>query len=337
MEEQVKDEDYGKNLDLDIAKLIGPPINTQLPVPVQLTDIADVFIAEAGEHVWRLKDLDKNADTVLNIGGNGVITPIKRTPLQDVLLSFTGLSSMMDYVLVQDVLNSVDTRALARRKEAITRGMDKRELKLILDALLTPTANEFPANEVGGYVVPVASGDDMYDVFMKAKHGVEDYGDQFSALCGSTVKEKIDTYDKDNATAFQYKVTANGGLRASLAAVDIAVRKVFGKVASTATEVEELLLDKKKFVLVAKDSTIADGKPIQFVRRNINAQIAAQMGANVDNTQRALIVGKVPLPLEIAGDTNLVLGYSVFGFESIVMAVKNPKAIATADLTSILI
>lgn len=321
-----------RRLDLEIAQLIGEPINTQLPVPVALADIADLNTAEPGDHVWRIKDLDESVDVVLNVDANGVMTPVKRTPLTDVELSFTGLNSKLEYVLVEDVLNKVDTNALARRKSSITRGMDKAELKIILDALITPTNTVFPQNGVGGYEVTVASGDDIYDVFMKAKHGIEDYGDNFHALCGSTVKEKIDTYDKDNATSFNYNIT----LADRLAKVNITVRKIFGKVSRAANEAEAALLDAKKMILIARDSTIANGKPIEFVRRKINPDIAKLMGADVDNTQRAIIVGLTPVNVDVSGTMQNVLGYSVFGYESIVMCVKNPKAIATADLTSIL-
>ena len=129
--------DPTRRLDLEIAKLIGEPINTQLPVAVPIAEIADTFTAEAGEHVWRIKNLDNTADVVLAVDANGIITPVKRTPLQDVELSFSGLNSKLDYVLVEDILNKVDTNALARRKEAITRGMDKYELKLILDSMMS--------------------------------------------------------------------------------------------------------------------------------------------------------------------------------------------------------
>lgn len=324
--------DPTRRLDLEIARLLGEPINTQLPVPVAISEIADTFTAEAGEHVWRIKNLDETADVVLAVDANGIITPVKRTPLTDVELTFTGLNSKLDYVLVEDVLNKVDTNALARRKEAISRGMDKRELKIILDALLTPTNSVFPHNEVGGYSVSVVSGDDIYDVFFKAKHGVEDYGDDFHALVGTTVKEKIDTYDKDNATSFNYNVT----LMDRLAKVGIGVRKIFGKVSTATDETEASLLDSKKMVLVARNSTIAEGKPIQFVRRKINPAIAKLMGADVDMAQRAVIVSQTPVPINTSGTTDLVLGYAVYGYESVVIAVKNPKAIATADLTSIL-
>jgi hypothetical protein len=324
--------DPTRRLDLEIARLLGEPINTQLPVPVAISEIADTFTAEPGEHIWRIKNLDNTPDIILDVDPNGVITPVKRTPLTDVELTFKGLNSKMDYVLVEDVLNKVDTNALARRKEAISRGMDKTELKTIIDALLTPTNEVFPHNEVGGYVVTVESGDDLYDVFFKAKHGVEDYGDNYHALVGGTVKEKIDTYDKDNVTTFNYNIT----LMDRLAKVGISLRKIFGKVSRNASETETDLLDKKKLILVARDSTIAEGKPIQFVRRKINPAIAQLMGADVDSAQRAIMVGQVPVIVEVSGTKENVLGYSVYGYESVVIAVKNPRAIATADVTGIL-
>lgn len=332
MEREIPRIDMTGEVGLQIAKLIGEPINTQLPVPVAIEMIADVFTADAGEHTWRIKNLDETADVVLSVDANGIITPVKRTPLIDVELSFSGFNTKLDYVLVEDVLNKVDVNALARRKEAITRGMDKRELKLILDAILTPTNAVFPYNEVGGYDVTVASGDDLYDLFLKAKHGIEDYGDNYAALVGSTVKEKIDTYDKDNVTSFNYNIT----LMDRLVKLGIETKKIFGKVSVATNEAEVALLDAKKFIVVAKDSTIAEGKPIQFVRRKIDAGIAQLMNADVDSAQRAVIVNNTPVPINVAGVTNLVLGYGVYGYESIVIAIKNPKAIATCDATSIL-
>lgn len=319
--------DIYSGLHMEVAQLIGEPINPQLPVPVELREIADTFTANAGEHVWRYQNLDETADVVLDVDVNGLITVVKRTPLNDVELTFKGKNSKLEYVLVEDVLNKVDTDALSRRKESISRGMDKAELKMILDAILTPTNAVFPANEVGGYAVVVESGDDLYDVIMKAKHGVEDYGDNYVLLAGTTVKEKLDTYDKDNVTGFNYNIT----LQARLQALGISVMKIFGKVSVASNEAEVALMDSKKFILVARNSRIAEGKPIKFVRRRINPEIAQAMGASVDNAQRALIVNPVPVQ-----DNGNRLAFGVYGCEWIIFCITNPKAIATCDCTSII-
>jgi len=315
-----------KKYDLEIAKLIGQPINPQFPVAIELAEIADTFTAEPGEHVWRYQNVDLTADVILDVDPNGLITPIKRTPLNDIELTFKGVNSKLEYVLVEDILNKVDTNALARRKEAIARGMDKRELKVVLDALITPSNVYFPHNVVSNNEITPASGDDLYDVVMKMKHAVEDNGDNYILLVGSTIKEKMDTYDKDNVTSFNYNI----GLQARLREVGIEVMKIFGKVSLNDAETEVVLLDPKKMILIAKNSRVAEGKPIKFVRRRITPEIAQQMGMDVDNAQRAVMVNPVPVQ-----DNGNRLAYGVYGYESTIFCVTNPYAIVYCDATSI--
>jgi hypothetical protein len=335
---------------LEVAKLIGEPINYQLPVPLEISLIADTFTAEPGEHTWRYSSIDEIADVSLDVDTNGVITVIKRQPLKDIELAFKGLNSKLDYVLVEDILNRVDTNALARRKAAIARAMDKRELKLILDAIQTPSAtvtgytngtatpgSVYPSNylqNAGPFAIAVASGDDLYDVILKAKHGIEDYADDYIMLAGRTVKEKIDTYDKDHVQTFRYNVT----LTAKLKELGIEVYKIFGQISedSTSTESVEVLLDANTFILVGRNSRIAEGKPIKFVRKIISADIAKQMGAEVDNLQRGIFVNPVPVQTVVSGSRQSVLAYAVYGYESIIFFIANPLAIFVANCSAIL-
>jgi hypothetical protein len=324
------------SLHLEIARLIGEPINTQLPVPVELSAIANVVVAEPGEIVYRYQAMDKDADYILNIDANCVITPVKKSPMGETPLTFTGLNSRLEYVCVNDVLSSPDTKVLGRKKEAITRGMDKSELKIILDACLANT--NVPNNQnVQEFSVTGPStgvdGDDLYDVILGMKHLLEDYGDGFVLMVGSTVKEKIDTYDKDHVGTYNYRV----GLAETLANLGITVMKVFGKVDRGSGEV--VLLDAKKMIMVAVNSRIAQGKPITFVRRRISPEIATLMGANVDNAQRAIFANPVPVqavPPVTGGTQSNLLAYGVLGYESIVMAITNPLAIVKADATLII-
>jgi len=317
-----------RDIKLEIAQLIGSPINTQLPVPVELSEIADTFTAEPGDKVYRFQNLDETVDVILDVDVDGTITVKKRDMLNSVEMTFKGLNSKLDYVLVEDVLNKADTRVLAGRKEAITRGMDKRELKLIIDALLTPANTYFPANEVDANEITPETGDDLYDVIMKMKHIVEDYGDNYVLLCGSAVKEAIDNYDKVKASSLNYSVT----LMATLEKLGIKVMKVFGKVSSASNEAEVALMDSKSMILIARNSRIAEGKPVKFVRRKISPEIAQLMGADVDNAQRALLV--LPTPVVDAGSNKLA--YGVYGYESVIFCVANPKAISIADVSSII-
>jgi len=313
---------------LRIAKLIGSPINEQLPVPMAISEIADLNTAEPGEKVFYFANRDDDPDEIYYVDTtNGYMVVVKRSPVADTQLTFSGLNSRLEYVLVDSILASPDQGVLARKKEHISQGMDKLELQLILDALVASA-------DISSIAIP--SGGDLYDVIMDMKHAVEDYGDNFVLLCGSAVKEKIDTYDKDKAGSFYYRV----GIKQMLADAGIKVIKVFGTVktgtyaANAAdTGTSRRLLSSSKCILVARNSTIADGKPLEFVRRKISADIAKLMGASVDATQRALIVN--PVPVNVSG-TN-TLAYGVFGYESIIWAIKNRKAVVkTGNLVSVL-
>lgn len=308
-----------KNLHLEIAKLIGEPINPSLPVPVAIDAIADIDTAEPGEKVFYFASEDSDVDEIYDVDSEGAITVVKRVPMSDTALTFKGLNSKLQYVLLDSVLSSPDTDVLARKKGAISRGMDKLELRLILKAIMD-----------AGTVTTItpATGEDLYDVIVRAKHALEDYGDNYVLLCGSAVKEAIDTYDKDKAGTFNYNV----GLVAKLKELGIQVIKIFGKVKYTGDSVAERLLDTNKFILVARNSTIAQGKPLHFVRRRISPEIAKLMGADVDTAQRALVVN--PTPVNVSG-TN-TLGYGVYGYESYIWCIKNIKAIVkSASLSSI--
>lgn len=314
-----------KDLYLEIAKQIGQPIDPALPVPMPLAEVADVFTALPGEKVWRYSAFATSSDYVVDVDGNGAITVVKRTPTGDAELTFKGMNSKLEYVLIDDILGETDnTSVLARRKASITRAMDKAEVKLIATALLAKTGSYLPG--VDPHEHTVATGEDIYDVIIGMKHLVEDYGDDFVLLCGTNVKEKIDTYDKDNVATFNYNIT----LTARLRELGIKIVKMFGTVDVGAGEVA--IMDSKKLILVARDSTIAEGKPIKFVRRIIGADIAKAMGADVDSAQRALIVN--PTPVNVAGVNTLA--YGVYGYESIIFTITNPKAIAICDATTIL-
>lgn len=323
---------------LRIAKLIKEPVNYQHRVPVALSKIADTYTAEPGEHVWRIQNIDTNVDIVWVLDADGKLVQIKRSPLQDVELTFVHWNTKKEYVLLSEILDRVDTNALARRKESLTRGMDKKELKTILDALITPTNAVYPANDTTNAGITVVSGDDIYDVFVRGVHALEDYGDSYEALVGTTVKEKIDTFSKENATSNYYDVR----LKAKLAELGINIYKVFGTVSdSTGDKAAELsadtkLLDAKTFVMVAVDSSVVKGKPISFVRRRISPEIAEAMGADVDKAERAIFVGTAPERVNFGGTGSDVLGYSVFAYESIIFCVTNPNAVVVADLGEII-
>jgi len=322
--------DKFSGLNLKIAKTIGEPIDINFPVSVALNEIADIDTANPGEKVYNLSQYDDEVDEVLQVEADGRVNALKVDPKTDTLLTFQGLNSRLRYVLVDEILSGAsgqgnpDLGALARKKEAITRSMDKLEIYRILKAIL----DSGDISEIA-----VDSGEDLYDIIVEMKQTAEDYGDNFVLLCGSNVKNAIDVYDKENASSHNYNVN----LPDKLKALDITPIKVIGQVkkGTIASQSTVKLLDKNKCILVARNSQLTEGKPIHFVRRRISTDIANMMGAKVDEAQRALFVN--PFPVNIGGTNPNTLAYGVYGYESIVEVIKNPKAIVkSADLSSIL-
>jgi len=307
-----------EGIQLDIAKYIGEPINNNLPVPVEIQKIADVHTVEPGEKAWYYASQDTDDDEIYQVNtSTGALTTVKRSPLDVTELTFQGLNSKKEYVLLDTVIASPDREVLGRKKARLSHALDKLELRLILAAI---TASDAVST------VTKDSGEDLYDVIVQAKQEVEDYGDKFIMLCGSDVMNKIDTYDKDHVGSFNYNIK----LKDEIAKMGIELVKIFGSVKYTGDSEMTPLMDADRFFLIARNSRLADGKPIAFIRRKISPQIAQFMGANVDNTQRALIIDKTPT--NISGTDTL--GYGVIAYEQIIWAILNPKAIVkcTADV-----
>lgn len=296
--------------DVLIAKTIGQPIDSALPVPFVLSEIADIDFADPGEDVYVWTAYDDNVDTVYTAGDAGELTSNKKSPAGATSLTFVGLQTDLAYVTVNEILDAKDQTALARKKAAMTRSMDKQEVKRILDGILAIASQE----------VACASGEDLYDGILKMVHKVEDYGDNYVLLCGSTVSEKIDTYDKENADNFNYRV----GLKETMDNLGIKKIKVVGQIKLDSGSYDAVLAATKA-ILVARDSQLKVGRPVLFVRRRISPEIAEMMGINPDEAQRLLSVAQTPC---VINNHKNILGYGVFGYESIIEAITNYKAIA---------
>lgn len=295
--------------DMVIAQVMGQPIDPNLKVPVALSEIANIETAQPGEmvRIFNNSAEDTNVDDIYAVDANGGLTLHKVSPVTPATLAFDGLSSKLEYVLLDEILPAPDQMALGRKKAAISRAMDKQEVKRIVDGCLGLVYQE----------VDAASGEDLYDVIVKMVHTVEDYADNYVLLVGSTIKEKIDTYDKEKVTSFNYRI----GLKEYLANAGITVIKMTGKVNGAA------ILAATKAILVGRDSSLAQGRPITFVRRMISPEVAAQMG--VESGERLISVAQAPTIINAAGKNTL--GYGCFGYESIIETIVNYRAICWSD------
>jgi len=295
----------GKNIPLEIARLIGEPIDPNRPSPVALEEIANVETAEPGEIVKVFTAEDANADDIYAADAAGGLTIHKLSAISPATLTFDGLQSKLEYVLLDEILPAEDQGALARKKASITRAMDKEELRITIAAIKGVASQK------------VTAGAKLYEGILALKHKIENYGDNFVMLVSSDVSEAIDTYEIDQATTLNYKMS----LRELLTNLGIKVIKIVGKVNGAD------LISAKTAILVARDSTLGAGKPIYFFRRKIGAEVAAQMGVPVG----VRLISVAPVPTIINADSKNTLGYGCFGYESKILAITNYRCLAWAD------
>ncbi|MFA7247949.1 MAG: hypothetical protein WC169_12375 [Dehalococcoidia bacterium] len=302
------------NKAIEIAKYIGQPIDSNLPVSPILAEIADLETAEVGENVYTVVPDDGNGvDTIYTTDSNGTIVSVKVTLGTSTELTFAFLQSKLEYVLVKEVLGSPDKTALARRKASIVRSMDKIEVKRCLDAILAVSSQE----------VEQSTGGDILDLIKALARKVENYGDNMILLCGTTCWNAINDYSKTKVEDNNYELDIDKEIKK----LGIEKRmKVIGNIKLDSGS-DLAVLDASKMILVARDSSLLKGKPIVFVRRKMSP-IAENAGAEITAEERALFVPEVPAPFY--NGTTMATGYGVFGFESVIHAVLNYRAVSFA-------
>ena len=298
-------------------KILAPVIDPALPVGEELAAIADYDTAKQGEFVYKYTSEDTTGDVLLTIDGDGTVTPVKRSPKAPTLVSFTGYQTPLDYVLIEEILPTPDQATLARRKDSHVRALDKKELKNAIDLILSASAQE----------VVQGSADDIYMVIEAMIAKVEAYGTDGVLLVGTDVFRAIRKYDRANVDTFHYKVSikellSDSGIELMKIAQEATVSIDGGS--------QTAVLAADKAVLVMRNSKINEGKPLSFVRRQIDAATAAKMGIEVDNAYRASAVQQMPVP---KGDGSIVAGYGIWMYESIVCVLKSSRLVCFAVIS----
>lgn len=296
-------------------QLINEPIDPNLRVPVELQEICDYKESEAGETVeyFASSAQDRAGDDIYAADANGTIT-FHKIPLKSVTaLTFVGLQSKLETILLDEILNSKDQTALASKKEGIIRAMDNEEVRRILNLCLAASTQEITKD----------SGEDLLDVIIKMKQKVSKYSTDYILLVASDVMDKIESYDKDNVDNFNYKMSIMEEI------AKLGIKKVVKVVGDSgyAGGSTPVLADGKA-ILIGRNSNISKGRPIKFLRRKFSKEVAELSGAG-EGAVRLIDVAKTPVPVN--GSNANTLGYGVFGYESVIQVLTNFRAVSWSD------
>ena len=317
----------------EIAMLLNPtgPLNAELNASVQIEAICFVDIVPAGEHAYVYADFDTDSDVIyLYDTANDTLTHIKKNPIEDTEISFSAINSNFEWVALQKVINTPDLKIFQRKRNRIIAGMDKYELYYVIQAIKNGTNKP---SSIGMNTTTVVSGEDLYDVIRNSYNEIRTYGTEYVMLAGTDVVNKIDAWSKDYATTNNYDVS----LEKFLMNKRIEVIEVAEQLQTTSDGSSARILDTDEYILVAKKSNLDGGKPIVFARREIPSNVASESGVEVDSRQRIIFINGVPQYINFSGVTSATLGYGVFGFGEIAIAIHNPKSIVSATGLSALL
>lgn len=318
---------------MEVAYKVGAPIREELPVPVELSEICNIVTVPATERVWVPTNTDNSDGIIYDVDvTNAIITTQKVDPINETQLTFKQLNSPLFRVNLPAVLNSPNGDAiLARKKDSIRDAMDKTEVRKLLSALFSGADRAdggAPENSAVATVTP-ETGADLFDVIASMLEEVEDYCDGEKVLyAGSTAYNKINRYDKDHVTTNNFKMSIHEFLRQN----NVTLRKISGLVQNTGDSSAQRLMDANKMALFGIKSSLHEGKPITFVRKNIAA--GNYPGFKVEQAlQRAYLYTQIPMVDTVSTDVENLLSYGLLGYEVVIFTIDNPKAIAiTTDL-----
>jgi hypothetical protein len=302
-------------------ELINEPIDVNMRVPFELAEIVDYKDSEPGETVEYFNTDHSGVDGIYEADSNGSISYHKITLRTPVALTFQGLQSNLETVLIDEILNSKDQTALATKKDGIIRSMDKEEVRRALNLILA----------VGSQEYTVQTGDDFLKAIIGMRDIITNYATNSILLLGSNAYKAYEDYDLNNADNFHYPTPIDGELKKRGITK---VVKVIGTVVlgSETGEPDTALLDTSYAILVGRDSSLVAGKPIKMRRRKFTKEIAELSGAK-EGAVRLVNIAQTPQPIN--GDGANTLGYGAFGYESQIQVLTNYRAVAWSDLSSL--
>ena len=293
-------------------QLIGEPIDPIQKVSEDIAEIVNYRESEAGETVEYFASPAQNrgAATIISADGAGSLTYHKVELKTVTALSFSGLQSNLETVLLDEILNSKDQLALAQKKEAIITSMSNQEAANVMALIFGYAGGE--VNKVTGL--------DFLDTLILMKEKISNFSSNYVLLCASDVYNALEKYDVDNKAVYNYRLP----IKEVLASMNVVkIIKVLGIDKNAAD-----ILPAGHCALVGISNKAIEGKPITLLRRKMPKGIAEYSGC-AEGAVRLIDVAKIPTIINGSGANTL--GYGVFGYSSVIQVLLNPACVAWCD------
>jgi hypothetical protein len=294
---------------LEYAKIFGEPKDPRKPYTLLQNTICETGTSNPEDYTY-VFDVLLETDKVYVVTSTGEITQENVTPDSPASVSFIDVSSPEYYVKFTDFLSKKED-VFARKTKTINRAMNAYENYLIINAVegAVQTAKEFS----------LSSGKTgfTYENLIDMIDSVQDYGDKFVLIAGTSVAKDIVLWDW---TENKYH-----SLKDALADLNVEIIRVNQTV--TIDGSSTAVLASTKAYLVATDTEV--GKPVLFIRKKIDTvkMLGGVLAENGDVPERIVIT--TPNPVTVFSGSKRYFAVGVVGFEELAIAVTNPYGLAS--------
>ena len=300
---------------LELSRIIGEPRDPRRPYPLLVQDICEVDSADPNEYVY-YHQVFQDTDVLYTITTTGQVTQQNVVPLVPNLLSFVDYATPEFYVKLTDLANAKEP-VLARKKATIERVMNANENSQIISLLATTAASNGNLNDLrsGETSMNYQHVIDMIDQII-------DYSENYVLVAGTQIDKDIKLWNwKDN----KYN-----NLLDAFNDLGISVRRI-NQTYALGTGAPAAILSPYVAYLVGT-TTEQPGKPLLFVRKRMNEieKLGGIISETGDQAERLIFIS--PNPVQVSSTRYLAVGMT--GYEEIVVAVTNPKAVAQFTRTA---
>ena len=306
---------------LEIARIIGQPLDPRKPYPQIVEMLCETDTAEPQEYVYYF-DVLTETEKIYAIN-NGVVTTEEVSFDTPASLSFTDVATPEYKIILTDYASRKEN-ALARKNLTINRALNSYETYTVIQLLSTAASASSQAVTLGSGYTRFS-----YPHVIDMLEYVQDYGDNYSLVIGANSWKDLKLWNW-NDNKYHNLNQAWADLNIEMTRLSLAgSAQTFsydddnsGGVTSTD------ILGANSAYLVAKDTVM--GKPMLFVRKKLDSvkELAGVMATDGDNPERLILVS--PNPVTTSGTTGTrKLAIGVTGLEQIAAAVTNSQGVCS--------
>lgn len=293
---------------LEIARVIGQPVDPRKPYSNLVNAICETDTADASDYVYSY-DVNQDTDYIYTITSTGAITDSAVTPDTPTVLTFADIASPHYYVKITDLAKAME-KTLARKKATINRALNAEENYQVVQLL--------DAAAVGrGNVNDLKSGETSFNY----AHVIDmifqliDYAEDYVLVEGNQIAQDIKLWDwTDN----KYH-----SLKEAFADLGIEEQRVNQTVTRDGTSTS--VLASTTAYLVGR-KTEEPTRPILWVRKRLDdvSRLGGVIYTDGDKPERLVFV--TPNPILVSSTRYLAVG--ITGFEEYTCATTNSYAVS---------